>query len=85
MEIEHDIILLPIDENLQTRLDEIAANGWSPAPGFKPMAIYTVLRVKAATDAMGIRPRMTINDDNVMIMRKDGTLEGADGKQIGKA
>lgn len=72
MEVEHDVIVLPLNDKLQAEIDKRAKDGWMLVPGVQPVAIYHVVRPKPATVPMG-RGTMTIDDSKIGILR-DGKL-----------
>jgi hypothetical protein len=49
--VEHDVKVIPIDEEHKAKVDELAKQGWDLAPGTKPIGIYHVVRVKPADPA----------------------------------
>ena len=72
MELDTKKIELPVDEHLEEKLRELEKEGWGLVPGIKPIAIYTLCRLKPAappptTGGMGFG-RLLIDDAGVMVM-----------------
>ena len=64
MQIEHEVKVIPIDENYQPTLLRLQGEGWEMVPGVKPVAIYHVARMKK-DGAVG---RLIIDDSKVHII-----------------
>ena len=84
MKIEHELKIIPVDENLAKATAELEAQGWKVLPGVKPMAIFPVVRIsldptQAAT--MGGVGRLVIDDSKVDVMRPDP--ETGEMKKVG--
>jgi hypothetical protein len=72
MEIEHEIKVIPVDDNLPTEVSKMVADGWQIVPGVKPVAIYHVVRVKKQPDLGGMG-ELKIDESKIHILR-DGKL-----------
>lgn len=71
MQIEYDVKVFPIDEALQEKVTELAAQGWELIPGIKPVAVYHVARNKdrpPAPAGVGMG-RLTIDDSKVQVIK----------------
>lgn len=76
MEVEHDIKVIPLTPNLQAELERLTKEGWILVPGVQPIAIYHVVRQKAATaQANTAIGTMMIDESKVQILR-NGQLIG---------
>lgn len=68
-EIENKTLTLEIDENLQAKVQTLIDEGWQLAPGFKPVAVYQLIRLKPAEPpphgALGI---MQIDDSKIIVI-----------------
>lgn len=70
MEVEHDIKVLPVNENLQGEIEKLAKDGWALVPGVQPVAIYHVVRQKSHHLAANTgRGTMMIDESKVGILR----------------
>lgn len=47
MEVEHIIRSFPVDDNLQKEVQALEAQGWQIPPGFPPVMVYHLARMKA--------------------------------------
>lgn len=81
MEVEHDIKVIPIDENLQANVEALAKERWELLPGIKPVAIYHVARAKLAPNAPATpgqpptglgQAHLKIDDTKVVMLGPDG-------------
>jgi len=73
MEVEYEVKVLPIDENLGTEAEKLAKDGWSVAPGFKPVAVYYLVRSKQVQQqpqppSFGAMGEMIIDDSKVFVI-----------------
>ncbi len=75
-DLEHKVVSLPIDKNLQGEVDKLVQEGWNLPPGILPIAIYQLVRVKPGTesaapsgDAHGI---LQIDDSKIMVIPAGG-------------
>lgn len=76
MDIEYDVKAIPIDENYQAELDKLQKEGWQPAPGAKPIAIWHLARAKRVPMAGGAGfGDLKVDDSKIMILKPDGTLQ----------
>lgn len=76
MEVEHDIKVIPVNENLQGEIEKLAKEGWALVPGVQPVAIYHVVRPKHINShlmAPAGKGSLSIDDSKIHIMR-DGKL-----------
>lgn len=76
-DIEHEVKVLPIDENLQKELEKLTADGWQMVPGTRGMAIYHVVREKRApgmASAGGVGT-LQIDESKVFVLKPDGTIQ----------
>jgi hypothetical protein len=74
MELDTKRIEIPIDENLEERLRQLAAEGWGLVPGAKPMAVYSLCRLKEPTAPNIGEPvfgRMLIDDSKILVIPAD--------------
>lgn len=67
MEIEHDVKVIPIDENIDNEVTKLRGDGWELIPGIKPVAVYHLARIKKQPSQSGVG-RMVIDDSKVMII-----------------
>lgn len=73
MEIEHIIRVFPIDENLQTSVDNLVKEGWEAPPGIAPVAVYHLVRLKKSAEtpkppaASGFGD-LQIDDSKIMVI-----------------
>lgn len=74
MEVEHDVKVIPIDENLQAEVQKLATEGWEMVAGVKPVAVYHVARVKRPSAGAGFG-KLHIDDSKVGILKPDGTMQ----------
>lgn len=83
MDIEQEIKVIPVDDKLTAELAKFAQEGWLPAPGVKPVAVYHLVRIRSpqtVTD-IDIKPKITIDDSKVGIIRGDKFIK-ADGTEV---
>lgn len=71
-DLEHKVVSLPIDENLQGEVDKLVQEGWNLPPGILPIAVYQLVRVKPDTEqpaptgqALG---KLTVDDSKIMVI-----------------
>ena len=73
-DIEHDVKVIPIDDNLQATVKKLEGEGWNLMPGVLPVAVYHVVRMKGkplmAQSAIGT---LGVDDAKVHVLR-DGKL-----------
>ena len=74
MQVEHDVVVFPIDEQLQAKIEAKAAEGWQLVPGFPPVALYHLMRNHPLLQT-AVEAKLGIDDEKVMILRADGRLE----------
>lgn len=75
-EIEHDVKVIPIDNNLQEAVKKLEAEGWELFPGVQPIAVYHVARIKGKTmpaPAAAGFGLLGVDDTKVHVIR-DGKL-----------
>lgn len=48
MQVEHDIKVLVLDSDYEAEVKKMQEEGWQPAPGFPPIAIFSVVRTAKA-------------------------------------
>jgi hypothetical protein len=78
IELEYDVVMIPIKEGHQEELDRLHAEGWVPANGVTSVAIYHIVRQKAkppVQDIGGGFGTVSIDESKVIIVRKDGTVD----------
>lgn len=79
MEVEHRIEVIPVTPELQTKINELEAEGWQLPPGVVPVIVYHLARVKgipaAAQNALG---KIKIDDSKVHVLRQGQLISGAD-------
>lgn len=68
MQIEHEVKVIPIDENFQTEVEKLRSDGWEIVPGVKPIAIYHLARLKKEEKGLGGVGRLVIDDSKVSII-----------------
>ncbi len=85
MQVEHDIKIVPLDENFDKELQQMQADGWKPAPGFPPFAVYPVVRdqsVPVQPPGFGGVASGHIDDSKAFIRKPDGKMYRADGTEV---
>ncbi len=86
MQVEHDMRVILLDENFDKELQKAQAEGWKPAPGFPPFAIYPMVRDQSvpAQPPQGFGGMLTghIDDSKVLTRKADGKLYRPDGTEV---
>lgn len=86
MDFEHKCAVVVNDENMQTEVDKIAAEGWTTFPNFPAVTVFHLFRPKgvqakqpdqpmpSATPVFGINAELRIDDSKVFIQGPDGSI-----------
>jgi hypothetical protein len=70
MELEYQTVMIPIDEQFQNEVQKHVDARWEVLPGTKPVAVYHLVRVKAAqAAAVGGFGDMKIDDSKIHLIR----------------
>jgi hypothetical protein len=70
MELEYDTVTIPINEQFQDEVNKLVADRWEIVPGTKPIAIYHLVRMKAAqAAAVGGFGTMQIDESKIHVIR----------------
>lgn len=77
MDVEHKVVSLPVDNELQAEVAKLEAEGWQLVPGVVPVMVYHLVRSKVAPEEQkdkGLQSlfKMTINDDLIAVLGPDG-------------
>jgi len=69
-EQELEIRMIAINEQFQTEVNKLVADGWDILPGTHPFAIYHLVRVKAAqAAAVGGFGTLQIDESKITVIR----------------
>lgn len=80
MKVEHELRIIPIDENFDGAMEKMKADGWRPSPGFQAIAIFPIVRdestiaeEEAASKVAGFGGQMGghIDDSKVFVIRSE--------------
>src|SRR4029077_4914782 len=80
--LEFPLVMLPLDGNLQSKLDLLTAQQYIQVPGTAPQVIYMLCRpasVDSLAQGLGFG-KFGVDDSQVKILR-DGKLINADGSE----
>lgn len=80
--LEFTLVMLPLDGDLQSRLDQLTAQRYIQVPGTMPQVIYMLCRpasVDSLAQGLGFG-KFGVDDSEVKILR-DGKLISADGSE----
>ncbi len=81
--LEFTLVMLALDNDLQTKLDALTAQRYIQVPGTTPQVVYMLCRPASAESVIqgsGFG-KFGIDDSQVSIIR-DGKLIGPDGKEV---
>jgi hypothetical protein len=81
--LEFTLVMLALDNDLQSKLDQLTAQRYIQVPGTTPQVVYMLCRPASADSLLqgaGFG-KFGIDDSQVNIIR-DGKLIGADGKEV---
>lgn len=81
--LEFTIVMLPLDDDLQSKLDALTKQAYIQVPGTKPQVVYMLCRpANAEQQAMGLGfGKFGVDDRKVHILR-DGKLYDADNNEV---
>ena len=65
---EFSVVTLAIDDNLPGAIETLRSDGWELVPGFAPVAIYHLVRLKNRLPK-DMQLKMAIDDSKVGILR----------------
>jgi hypothetical protein len=73
--LEFDMLMLPLDANIQEELKTRSEQGWIMVPGTKPQVIYQICRPiqqqQAQAEVHGFG-KLSIDESKLYIIDKDG-------------
>ena len=73
-EVEHKIEVIPIDANIQKKLESLEIERWQVVPGVQPVAIYHLVRMKVQPSAQqGAFGQIKVDETKVHVLR-DGKM-----------
>lgn len=67
-EVEFRTVSLPVTEELNARVQELAKEGWAVAPGSVPTITYNLVRTKAPGTGVGLGV-LQIDDSKVEVVK----------------
>ena len=80
MNVEHSVKVFPLDQDLESNIKAMSAEGWIMLPGVVPVAIYHVLRMVGAMPVSegAAQPfaQITIDDTKVPLIRDGQPVDG---------
>lgn len=75
--IEYNHFVIPVDANVQTEIERLLRDGWSPIAGVVPLAIYHMQRVEGhVVAATGIQAGLGVKEDGITIINGNGQAKG---------
>jgi hypothetical protein len=70
MELEYQTVMIPIDEQFQNEVQKHVEAKWEVLPGTRPVAVYHLVRVKAAQAAsVGGFGTLQIDESKIHLIR----------------
>lgn len=77
MDVEHKVVSLPVDNDLQDEVKRLEADGWQVFPGIPPVMVYHLVRAKQPmpapkTEETKLPFKLTIDDALISVIGPDG-------------